>query len=40
MISDFDLVIAATALEYDLTVLTFNVRHLGRVPELRIYQPT
>lgn len=38
MIPDLDGVIAATALEYDLTVLTFNVRHLGRIPELRIYR--
>ena len=39
LIGDFDIVIAATALEYDLTVLTFNVRHLGRIPNLRLYTP-
>jgi predicted nucleic acid-binding protein len=36
LIPDFDLLIAATALRHDLTLLTFNVRHLGRVPDLRI----
>ncbi len=40
MIPDFDLMIAATALHYDLTVLTFNIRHFGRISDLRIYRPT
>jgi tRNA(fMet)-specific endonuclease VapC len=39
IISDFDIVIAATALEFDLTVVTYNVRHFERIPGLRIYQP-
>jgi tRNA(fMet)-specific endonuclease VapC len=39
LISDFDIIIAATALHYDLTVLTFNVRHFQRIPDLRIYTP-
>ena len=39
IISDFDIIIGATALHYDLTVLTFNLRHLQRIPELRVYQP-
>ena len=39
LISDFDMVIAATALEYDLTVLTFNLRHFQRISDLRIYTP-
>lgn len=38
-IPDFDLLIAATALEYDLTVLTFDRKHYSRVPDLRLYQP-
>lgn len=38
LISDFDIVIAATALHYDLTLLTFNVRHFSRVPDLRLYE--
>jgi predicted nucleic acid-binding protein len=39
IISDFDIIIGATALHYDLTVLTFNLRHLQRIPNLRVYQP-
>ena len=39
LIPDFDIVIGATALEYDLTVLTFNIRHFSRIPDLRIYTP-
>ena len=37
-IPDFDLVIAATALCHDLTLLTFNRRHFERIPGLRIYE--
>ncbi|MBI2760646.1 MAG: type II toxin-antitoxin system VapC family toxin [Chloroflexi bacterium] len=40
MISDVDVVVAATALVHDLTVLTFNRRHFSRIPELRLYDPT
>jgi predicted nucleic acid-binding protein len=40
MIGQFDLIIAATALHYDLTVLTFNIRHIARIPDRRIYRPT
>jgi predicted nucleic acid-binding protein len=32
--------IGATALHYNLVLLTFNVRHLQRIPELQVYQPT
>lgn len=39
MISEFDVVVAATALHHDLTVLTFNVRHFQRIPDLKLYQP-
>ena len=38
-ITDFDLVISATALCHDLTLLTFNRRHFERIPGLRIYEP-
>lgn len=38
LIPDMDLFVAATALAHDLTLLTFNVRHFGRIPSLRIYQ--
>lgn len=37
-ISDFDLVIGATALVHDLTVLTFNTRHFERIPDIELYQ--
>lgn len=33
-----DLLIGATALAYDLTVVTRNLRHFQRIPGLRIYQ--
>ncbi|MER3559173.1 MAG: hypothetical protein C4336_06790 [Armatimonadota bacterium] len=39
LIPDFDLLIGATALVHDLTVLTFNLRHFQRIPELKLYQP-
>lgn len=39
LIGDFDLLIAATALEHDLTLLTFNRRHYERVPGLRVFEP-
>lgn len=33
-----DLLIAATALAYDLTLVTRNLRHFQRVPGLKLYQ--
>jgi tRNA(fMet)-specific endonuclease VapC len=39
LIPDFDLLIGATALHHELTVLTFNRRDFERIPDLRIYQP-
>lgn len=33
-----DLLIGATALAYDLTLVTHNLRHFQRIPGLRIYQ--
>jgi predicted nucleic acid-binding protein len=38
IISDFDILLAATALHYDLTVLTRNSRHLSRVSNLKLYR--
>ncbi|MCW2962167.1 MAG: nucleotide-binding protein [Thermoleophilia bacterium] len=35
-----DALIAATALLHDLTLVTRNVRHLERVPRLRLLSPT
>lgn len=40
MVPDLDLMIGATALYYDLTMLTFNLRHFQRIPDLKLYQPT
>lgn len=39
LISDFDLLIGATALHHDPTVLTFNRRDFQRIPDLKLYQP-
>jgi tRNA(fMet)-specific endonuclease VapC len=39
IISNFDMLIAATALHYHLTVLTFNFRHFSRIPDLVLFQP-
>ncbi len=33
----FDLVIAGTALSYDLTLVTRNLRHYNDIPELKLY---
>lgn len=38
LIPDLDLLIAATAVHHDLILLTRNVRHFARVPELAIFQ--
>ncbi len=35
-LSDFDLLIAATAIEHDLILVTRNVRHFQRIPGLEI----
>jgi predicted nucleic acid-binding protein len=40
LISDFDILIAASALQHDLTLLTYNLRHFERIPELRTYKPS
>jgi tRNA(fMet)-specific endonuclease VapC len=38
MIADFDLLIAATALTYDLTFVTRNTRHFERVGGLTLFR--
>lgn len=35
-LAEADLQIAATALHHDLELVTGNLRHFGRIPELRI----
>ena len=37
IIPDFDIILGATALHHDLTVLTYNIRHLQRIPNIRLY---
>ncbi len=39
LIPDLDLLIAATALHYDLTLMTCNLRHFARIPGLGLYRP-
>jgi tRNA(fMet)-specific endonuclease VapC len=39
LIPDFDLAIAATALHHELSLITRNLRHFARVPELKLYRP-
>lgn len=39
LIPDVDLLIAATALESGLILVTRNRRHFERIPELRLHQP-
>lgn len=39
LISDFDLLVGATALHHDLTLLTFNRRDFERIPDLKLYEP-
>lgn len=39
LIPDMDLLIAATALEAGLTLVTRNRRHFERIPELRLHWP-
>lgn len=38
IIPDLDLLIAATAVAHDLTLVTRNRRHFERIPELLLYQ--
>lgn len=39
-IGDMDLLIAATALRHDLTLLTRNLKDFQHIPDLKLYQPT
>jgi tRNA(fMet)-specific endonuclease VapC len=40
LIPDLDLLIASTALEHNLTLITRNLRHYERVPDLALYRAT
>ena len=35
-IDDFDLLIGSTAVAHNLIVITENVKHLGRIPDIQI----
>jgi predicted nucleic acid-binding protein len=37
LISDMDLLVGATALFFDFTLLTYNRRHFERIPGLRVH---
>ena len=37
LISDFDILLGATALHHNLIILTYNKKHLERIPDLKIY---
>jgi predicted nucleic acid-binding protein len=39
MIGYYDLIVAATALERDSTVATFNLKHFSAVPGLKVIEP-
>ena len=39
LIGSYDLIVAATALERGSEVATFNRRHFGRVPGLKVIEP-
>jgi tRNA(fMet)-specific endonuclease VapC len=36
LIPDFDILIAATAIHHDLTLVTRNQKHLARIPGLKL----
>jgi tRNA(fMet)-specific endonuclease VapC len=38
IIGDFDILIAATALHYDLTLMTHNRKHFSRIPLLKLFE--
>lgn len=39
LIGDMDMLIAATALEYELSLVTRNLAHFSRIADLQIYSP-
>ena len=39
LISDFDILIGATTLHHDVTLLAYNTRHFRRIPDLKLYPP-
>jgi tRNA(fMet)-specific endonuclease VapC len=39
MIGSYDLIVAATALERDSEIATFNKRHFSKIPKLKLVEP-
>lgn len=39
IIGDFDILIAATAIQHNFTLVTRNIKDYARIPSLRLYQP-
>ena len=39
MIGPFDLLVAATAIERESTIATFNKQHFGNLPDVKIIEP-
>ena len=39
LIGDFDILVAATAMQHNLTLLTRNLKDFQRISDLNIYQP-
>jgi len=39
LLSDPDILIAATALHHDLILITRNLSHFQRIPDLKLYEP-
>lgn len=37
LIPDFDLIIAASAIANDLTLVTRNIKHFSRIPDLKLF---
>lgn len=38
LIGDFDTLIAATAVHYDLVLVTRNLRHFDRIPDVQVHE--
>ncbi len=38
IIGDFDILIAATAIQHNLTLVTRNIKDYQRIPDLKMYQ--
>lgn len=39
LLPDLDLLIAATAISNDLILMTHNLRHFARIPDLQVHRP-